>query len=200
MPYKKKAEANQSVTTPMKILQRGGEPKDELAKESIRPVSVAAVSSAPVPIKSVSKTDFTEIEAIVQRSIASQLKSHETEVLSSLKIVIASEVRCVISSSFKDAEKSTELAVQRGVAAGVSAGLKKSLDGELGERLEKHAKESVALATKEALEKMQPLIMSSLHQVCIARFAQGVPVSDYLFDLLLIVRLHHFPRFCVTRQ
>jgi hypothetical protein len=162
---KKKVETKQTVA-PMKILQRD-EPKDEIAVEVIQPVSVAAVPSADLPVVSVSKIDLGDIESIVQRSITTQLKTHDTELISSLKNIIAAEVRSVINSSFKDAEKATEQAVQRGIASGLSTGLKKGLDGELGKRLDKHAKDSVASATKEALECMQPLIMNSLHQVCV---------------------------------
>lgn len=179
----KKADTKQPVA-PMKILQRGEAPA--------QPISTAALPAADVTDTSGLKVDITEIEAAMQRSIAAQLKSHETDLLSSLKKFIASEVKSAISSSFKDAERATELAVQRGIASGLSNGLKKSLDGELGNRLEKHAKDNVAMVAKDALESMQPLIMSSLHQVCTSQIMRIV--MFHWFYLCLIYMLFSTPR------
>lgn len=175
----KKADTKQPIT-PMKILQRG-----DANEASAQLLSTAALPAVNVPAASGLKVDITEIEAAMQRSIASQLKSHETELLSSLKKFIASEVKSAISSSFKDAEKATEQAVQRGIASGLSNGLKKSLDGELGNRLEKHAKDNVAMVAKDALESMQPLIMSSLHQVCTSKIMRIALFQCYCFLLRL---------------
>jgi hypothetical protein len=185
---KKKAESKQPLTTPMKILQRG-ELKDELVVESILPVSVSTVSATTVPDVTVSNIDLGEIDAIVQRSVAAQLKSHETELLSSFKKVITSEVRSVISSSFKDAEKATEQAIHRGIATGLSSGLKKSLEGELGKSLKTHSKESVVLATKETLKSMKPLIINSFHEVSVVRFAHSTSPLTVIVCLLVLITI-----------
>ena len=193
---KKKAESKQPLTTPMKILQRG-ELKDELA-----PVSVSSVSATTVPDVTVSNIDLGEIDAIVQRSVAAQLKSHETELLSSFKKVITSEFRSVISSSFKDAEKATEQAIHRGIATGLSSGVKKSLEGELGKSLETHSKESVVLATKETLKSMKPLIINSFHEVSVVRFAHSTSPLTVIVCLLVLITIARsclFPIF-ETRQ
>jgi hypothetical protein len=171
----KKAHAfpsNQPVA-PMKILLRQ-DPNQEpaAAMPRIPPTTAASDSSAaPVVSAGVSNVDLGAVEAALQRAIASQMKSHETQLFSSLREAIASEVASAISSSFKDVDKATSQAVQRGIASGLSSGLGTSLDknGKLGRMVETVARESAASAAKEAVGAMQPLIMNSLHQVSFSR-------------------------------
>jgi hypothetical protein len=157
----KKAQAPQSnqPIAPVKILLRQ-EPTVEpvLVVPSAALATTAAVdaSSAPVVSAEVSSADL-------QRAVVTQMKSHEPQLLSSLREAVASEVTSAVLASFKDADKATGQAVQRGIASGLLSGLGTSLDksGKLGRMAENVA----TSAAKEVLEAMQPLIMNSLHQV-----------------------------------
>ena len=100
-----------------------------------------------------SNVDISAIEATVNRVVAAQMKSHETQLLASLRKVISTEVASAVKSSGKDVDKAIEQGVQRGITK-----------GGLGKALEKHMKESTALAAKEAVDSMQPAIVSSLHE------------------------------------
>lgn len=160
----------------MKILQRE-DPKEEAARSSILPPHSASKSSSAVANNAA--VDLTAIETTVRRTITNQIKAHETQLLTSLRKIIATEVSQAIaksSSSLKDKETAAdknkniiiEQVVSRGIASGLEHGLGQSLDsnngGKLGKRMEKHAKDSAALAAKEAVDKMQVPIMNSLHQ------------------------------------
>lgn len=127
--------ANEPAPQPMKILLK---PKDDTSSDN------AAVSS---------NVDISAIEATVNRVVAAQMKSHETQLLASLRKVISTEVASSMKSSGKDVDKAIEQGVQRGITK-----------GGLGKALEKHMKESAALAAKEAVNSMQPAIVSSLHE------------------------------------
>jgi hypothetical protein len=136
-----------SSNQPIKILLKQ-EPKQELAFDPPSSVAVSVGST-------------TDIGAV----LASQLKSHETQLLSSLQKTIVSEVASAVRSSFKDSQKATEQAIQRGISSGLSTGFDTSQSSKIGKSLEKAAKESAATAAKEAVASMQPLIMKALQQV-----------------------------------
>jgi len=129
--------ANEPAPQPMKILLK---PKDDTPSTSDN----AVVSS---------NVDISAIEATVNRVVAAQMKSHETQLLASLRKVISTEVASAMKSSGKDVDKAIEQGVQRGITK-----------GGLGKALEKHMKESAALAAKEAVNSMQPAIVTSLHE------------------------------------
>lgn len=131
---------------PIKILLK--EPKHELAFD---PPSSVAVSAGTT----------TDIGAV----LALQLKSHETQLISSLQKIIVSEVASAVRSSFKDSPKATEQAIQRGISLGLSTGFDTSQNSKLGKSLEKAAKESAVTAAKEAVASMQPLIMKAMQKV-----------------------------------
>ena len=132
-----------SSNQPIKILLKQ-EPKQELAFDPPSSVAVSVGST-------------TDIGAV----LALQLKSHETQLLSSLQKTIVSEVASAVRSSFKDSQKATEQAIQRGFSSGFDT----SQNSKLGKSLEKAAKDSAASAAKEAVASMQPLIMNALQQV-----------------------------------
>jgi len=162
----------------MKILQRE-EPKEESStRSSILPPHGSAdpaINGSSV-MANTATVDLSAIETTVQRTIANHMKVHENQLLTSLRKIIATEVSQAMaknSSSSKDKEIAAnknknvfvEQAVSRGVASGLNQGLGQSLDGgKLGKRLEKHAKDSAALAAKEAVDKMQVPIINSLHE------------------------------------
>jgi len=131
------SKANDPAPQPMKILLK---PKDDTPST----LDNAAVSS---------NVDISAIEATVNRVVAAQMKSHETQLLASLRKVISTEVASAMKTSGKDVDKAIEQGVQRGITK-----------GGLGKALEKHMKESAALAAKEAVDSMQPAIVSSLHE------------------------------------
>jgi len=170
----KKAQAfpSNQPSAPVKILLRQ-EPNQEPAVDMppLASTTTTDTLAAPVVGVGVSNTDLGAVEAAVQRAIASQMRSHEMQLLSLLKEAISSEVASAVRSSFKDADNATSQVVQRGIASGLSSGLGASLDkhGKLGRMVEKVTRESAASAAKEAVGSMQPLIMNSLNQVNFSR-------------------------------
>lgn len=142
--------SNQTAA-PMKLLLRQ-EPKQESA------------SNPPPPSASISAgSSITDLGA-VKAAVTSQMKSHETQILSSLQKAIVSEVASTVRSSFMDSQKATEQAVLRGITLGLSSEFDTDQDGKFGKTLEKVAKESAASAVTEAVASIQPLIMKSLQQ------------------------------------
>lgn len=127
-------------TGPMKILQRE-EPKEE--------------TNVSVPPNAV---DINAIEDTIQRIISTQMKSHETQLLTSLRKVISTEVSSAVSSAVRSSMKDTSKVTEQAISNQVES-------GKLGKKLEKHAKDSAALAAKETVGKMQPAIVNSLHEV-----------------------------------
>jgi len=105
-------------------------------------------------IAPVSSVDMGAIESTVERVIAKEMKSHQKALLTSLRKTVSSEVTAAVRTGLKDSERSTELAIQRALA----------VDGKFGKKLGGFAKESAALAAKEAVSQMQAPIMNALHQ------------------------------------
>jgi hypothetical protein len=146
-----------SSNQPIKILLKQ-EPKHELVFDPPSSVAVSVGST-------------TDIGAV----LASQLKSYETQLISSLQKTIVSEVASAVRSSFKDSQKATEQAIQIGISSGLSTGFGTSQN----KSLEKAAKESAVTAAKEAVASMHPLIMKALQKVSFS-FKK---VDDTLFVL-----------------
>ena len=134
------AVSSNQPTGPMKILQRE-EPKEE--------------TNVSVPPNAV---DINAIEDTIQRIISTQMKSHETQLLTSLRKVISTEVSSAVSSAVRSSMKDTSKVTEQAISNQVES-------GKLGKKLEKHAKDSAALAAKETVGKMQPAIVNSLHEV-----------------------------------
>lgn len=129
------------TTAPMTILKRA-EPKEAKAETS---------SSAAVLVGA--SVDASDIATTMESVLAAQMKSYEKGILDVVRKTVASEVEAAVGSSLEDAGKATELAFQKALVG----------DSKFNKKLEKAAKESAALAAREAVSAMQAPIMSSLH-------------------------------------
>ena len=148
----KELDQNSSARVPKKEKKK----KQDIRKPSPTPNSNASdVKILQKPeITPVSSVDMGAIESTVERVIAKQMKSHEQALLASLRKTVSSEVTAAVRIGLKDCERSTEHAIQRALA----------VDGKFGKKLGGYAKESAALAAKEAVSQMQAPIMNALHQ------------------------------------
>ena len=140
----KKAPTPTAPIAPVAILKRE-EPKKQAAAPIPPPETVASSSAGTEAIISTyMKSNEAEMAAVIRSEVETAVRS-----------VIGSEIETAVRSNMKGVEKAAEQAVHHALAA----------DGKLEKKMEKQAKESAALAAKEAVAAMQAPIVSSLHQV-----------------------------------
>ncbi|KAL7446663.1 hypothetical protein ACHAXM_011316 [Skeletonema potamos] len=164
--------ADSQFLSPMQVLSGGENKADESKKakkkkDSAKKAQTPATPIAPVailkreePKKDVAASmppqeSVDSSSAGMEAVLSSYMKSHEAEMAAVIRKAVASEVETAVRSSMKGVERAAEQAVQRALAA----------DGKFERKMEKQAKESAALAAKEAIAAMQAPIVSSLHQV-----------------------------------